>query len=182
MKKRSKTQKQMRETIGIDLGDKVSRYCIVDQEGEVVEEGSFRNQASSIEKHFSGEPRRIAVEAGTQSVMERCCLCRNGHPERKLPQVGPVILDRVLNQRHRVDQEAPDSGVFLPASLCQLRHRGYTCGIKIMRQSHMRMIVKRFLAAQVAAMQEFVDPFCLGPPGAYRKMDRLGNRENPHLA
>jgi hypothetical protein len=30
---------------GIDLGDKVSRYCIVDQNGDVVEEGSFRNQA-----------------------------------------------------------------------------------------------------------------------------------------
>ncbi len=44
MKKHSKVQTQMRETIGIDLGDKVSRYCIVDQTGEVVEEGSFRNQ------------------------------------------------------------------------------------------------------------------------------------------
>jgi sugar (pentulose or hexulose) kinase len=45
MKKLSKMPKQMRETIGIDLGDKVSRYCIVDQEGEVVEEGTFRNHA-----------------------------------------------------------------------------------------------------------------------------------------
>ena len=34
MKKSSKTQKQMRETIGIDLGDKVSRYCIVDGKGK----------------------------------------------------------------------------------------------------------------------------------------------------
>src|SRR5216684_2913938 len=69
MKKHSKTQKQMPvETIGIDLGDKMSRYCIVNQEGEVVEEGSFRNQASSIETHFGGEPRRIALEAGAQSA------------------------------------------------------------------------------------------------------------------
>src|SRR5713226_4715371 len=68
MKKLSKTRKQMRETIGIDVGDKVSRYCIVDRDGEVVEEGSFRNQASSIEKHFGGEPRRIALEAGAQSA------------------------------------------------------------------------------------------------------------------
>ena len=68
MKKRSRMQKQMRETIGIDVGDKVSRYCIVDREGEVVEEGSFGNQASSIEKHFGGEPRRIALEAGAQSA------------------------------------------------------------------------------------------------------------------
>jgi len=38
MKKLSKPGKQMpEETIGIDLGDKVSRYCVVNREGEVVE-------------------------------------------------------------------------------------------------------------------------------------------------
>ncbi len=68
MKKSSKMQQRMGETIGIDLGDKVSRYCIVSAEGEVVEEGSFRNQASSIAKHFGGERRRIALEAGAQSA------------------------------------------------------------------------------------------------------------------
>src|SRR5271156_3520573 len=68
MKKLTKMPTQMGETIGIDLGDKVSRYCILDRDGEVMEEGSFRNQASSIEKHFSGEPRRIALEAGAQSA------------------------------------------------------------------------------------------------------------------
>jgi hypothetical protein len=68
MKKLSKTQKQITETIGIDLGDKVSRYCVLNQEGEVVEEGTFRNQGSSIEKHFAGEPFRIALEAGARSA------------------------------------------------------------------------------------------------------------------
>src|SRR5260370_6610916 len=69
MKQDIKTQKQTDvETIGIDLGDKMSRYCVVNREGEVVEEGSFRNQVSSLAKHFSGEPRRIALEAGAQSA------------------------------------------------------------------------------------------------------------------
>jgi transposase len=68
MKELSKVPTQMGETVGIDLGDKVSRYCIIDRDGEVMEEGSFRNQASSIEKHFSGEPRRIALEAGAPSA------------------------------------------------------------------------------------------------------------------
>jgi transposase len=79
MKKPNKMPKRMRETIGIDLGDKVSRYCIVDPDGEVVEEGSFRNQVSSIEKHFSGEPRRIALEAGAQSAWISRELKRLGH-------------------------------------------------------------------------------------------------------
>jgi transposase len=79
MKKLSKMPKQVGETIGIDLGDKVSRYCIVDHSGDVVEEGSFRNQASSIEKHFGGEPRRIALEAGAQSAWIGRELNRLGH-------------------------------------------------------------------------------------------------------
>jgi transposase len=79
MKKISKMPTRMGETIGIDLGDKVSRYCIVDHHGEVVEEGSFRNQASSLEKHFGGEPRRIALEAGSQSAWISRELKRLGH-------------------------------------------------------------------------------------------------------
>jgi transposase len=67
------------ETIGIDLGDKMSRYCIVNRGGEVVEEGSFRNQVSSLETHFSGEPRRIALEAGAQSAWISRELQRLGH-------------------------------------------------------------------------------------------------------
>ena len=68
MKKLSKREPVPAETVGIDLGDKVSRYCIVNQDGEVVEEGSFRNQVNSMEKHFGGERRRIALEAGGQSA------------------------------------------------------------------------------------------------------------------
>ena len=69
MKKDIKTKTQMEmETVGIDLGDKMSRYCIVNRGGEIVEEGSFGNQVSSIEAHFSGEPRRIALEAGARSA------------------------------------------------------------------------------------------------------------------
>jgi hypothetical protein len=60
--------KQMRETIGIDLGDKVSQYCVVNLGRGSRRRGSFRNQVSSIETHFCGEPLRIAREAGAQSL------------------------------------------------------------------------------------------------------------------
>ena len=70
-----------RETIGIDLGDKVSRYAILDAAGELVEEGSFRNEVSSMEKHFGGDtkPARIAMEVGTQSAWIERELKRMGH-------------------------------------------------------------------------------------------------------
>jgi transposase len=80
MKKLSKTQTQMpQETIGIDLGDKLSRYCILDASGQDIEEGSFRNQVASIEKHFAGEPCRIALEAGAQSAWISRELKKLGH-------------------------------------------------------------------------------------------------------
>jgi hypothetical protein len=49
MKNLCKMPKQMPETIGIDLGDNVGRYCMVDPDGEALGEGTFRNQASSLE-------------------------------------------------------------------------------------------------------------------------------------
>jgi len=70
MKKHSKAvERHPAETIGIGLGDKMSRYLILNQEGLEVEEGSFRNHADSIAKHFGNRGRaRVAVEVGTQSA------------------------------------------------------------------------------------------------------------------
>lgn len=80
MKKDSNRKEQTRpEVIGIDLGDKVSRYVVLNEDGEVVEEGTFRNQITSIEKHFRGEPRRIALEVGAQSAWIARQLKQLGH-------------------------------------------------------------------------------------------------------
>jgi len=70
MKKNSKTESgQPTETIGVDLGDKMSHYAIVDEGGVVVEEGHFRNTVESIAKHFSQMGKaRVALEVGTQSA------------------------------------------------------------------------------------------------------------------
>ena len=92
MKKLSKVTMQMGETLGIDLGDKISRYCIVDHTGDVVEEGSFRNQASSLENHFGDRPRRIALEAGAQSAWISRELERLGH---ELVVANPRQLKRI---------------------------------------------------------------------------------------
>ena len=44
MKKNGRSRNQQpAETIGIDLGDKLSHYAILNEEGVVVEEGRFRN-------------------------------------------------------------------------------------------------------------------------------------------
>ena len=67
-------------TVGIDLGDQWSRYCVLDEEGEVMEEGRFKTTPEAVKKHFSGlEPRRIAIEAGTHSLWVNEHLGQLGH-------------------------------------------------------------------------------------------------------
>ena len=81
MKKNSKlAERQPEETIGVDLGDKVSHYAILNQEGVIVEEGSFRNTAESIAKHFGKQGRaRVALEVGTQSAWISREFAKLGH-------------------------------------------------------------------------------------------------------
>lgn len=68
------------ETIGIDLGDKVSQYCVLSEEGQVIEEGSVRNSESSLKKQFGSLARtRIALETGTQSGWISRLLSGYGH-------------------------------------------------------------------------------------------------------
>jgi transposase len=67
-------------TIGIDIGDRWSHYCILDEEGEAVEQGRFRTTATSVGRHFQDLPgARIAIEAGTHSIWISEQLARYGH-------------------------------------------------------------------------------------------------------
>ena len=55
-------------TIGMDLGDKTSRYCVVGDKGEVVSEGSVATTRKAMTQKFAGMGRcRIAMEVGTHS-------------------------------------------------------------------------------------------------------------------
>jgi transposase len=55
-------------TIGVDLGDRWSRYCVVDRNGEIVKEDRVPTSAAAIEQRFKQEPAtRIVMEAGTHS-------------------------------------------------------------------------------------------------------------------
>jgi hypothetical protein len=66
-------------TAGLDLGDKYSYLCLIDQQsGEVIEEGRLRTTPETLRRRFASEqPMRIAIEAGTHSpwasrVLEEC--------------------------------------------------------------------------------------------------------------
>jgi transposase len=55
-------------TIGLDLGDKTSCYCIVDAAGEVVKEGKVATTKKGMLERFGGLERNLVVlEVGTHS-------------------------------------------------------------------------------------------------------------------
>jgi Transposase len=55
-------------TIGIDLGDRWSRYCVLDASGGIVEEDRVRTTADAMQEKFGKlAPARVVIEAGTHS-------------------------------------------------------------------------------------------------------------------
>lgn len=73
-------QHQTENTIGIDLGDRWSRYCVVDRSGAVVEEDRVRTAAEALKARFGALPAtRMVIEAGTHSPWVNRLLADLGH-------------------------------------------------------------------------------------------------------
>src|SRR3984885_3583936 len=69
-----------RITIGMDLGDKTSRYCVLDDGGEVIAERSVASTKNGMLRSFAAMKRcRIALEAGTHSPWVSRLLSKLGH-------------------------------------------------------------------------------------------------------
>ena len=92
MKKVSKQMQQMEAsfsqptfsqptmTVGIDLGDRFSHYCLLNTDGDVIEEGRMQSTEAALRRHFEGEPQlRIALECGTHSPWVSRLLKTLGH-------------------------------------------------------------------------------------------------------
>jgi transposase len=66
--------------IGIDLGDVWGHYCLIDQDGNVVEQGRVKMTRRAMSDHFADlSPTRIAIEAGAQSLWVSEHLSGMGH-------------------------------------------------------------------------------------------------------
>lgn len=80
MQKNSKTEAAKPMTIGIDVSDRTSCYCILDQRGEISSEGKVRSTPEAYQQQFGGMARAvIALEAGTHSRWMSAQLRECGH-------------------------------------------------------------------------------------------------------
>jgi transposase len=77
--KRAVARKQGPITIGMDLGDKTSRYCVLGDNGERLSEGSVATTRKGMAQKFAGMRRcRVAMEVGTHSPWLSRWLARLG--------------------------------------------------------------------------------------------------------
>jgi transposase len=77
---RNEIFEQLKLTIGLDLGDRSSHYCILDETGNVILEHNLPTTPKGIDQVFSKIPRsRIALETGTHSPWVSRQLSQMGH-------------------------------------------------------------------------------------------------------
>jgi transposase len=71
---------QQKLTIGLDLGDRTSWYCVLGEAGSVLLEQKLSTTAKALQAVFGGMPRsRIALETGTHSPWISRLLGELGH-------------------------------------------------------------------------------------------------------
>jgi transposase len=78
--KPSKKIPQQKVTVGLDLGNRNSWYCVLDESGQIRLEQRVRTHAKGLRKVFDEMPgSRIALEIGTHSPWVSRLLCELGH-------------------------------------------------------------------------------------------------------
>jgi len=75
----AKIRQSDRLTIGMDLGDKTSRYCVLNGAGEVLEQGACPTTRKGMTQFGSRARSRIAIEVGTHSPWVSRELKKYGH-------------------------------------------------------------------------------------------------------
>jgi transposase len=91
-----------KHTIGIDLGDRMTHFCVLNTDGSIAEEGSFRTEATNFERLISRFGiSRVAVEVGMQSRWVSNLLIRAGH-EVIVANARSVRL--IADSKHKSDR------------------------------------------------------------------------------
>jgi transposase len=114
-------------TAGLDLGDKYSHLCLIDQQsGEVMEEGRLRTTPEAFRRRFASEqPLRIAIEAGTHSPWVSRLLEECGH---EMLVANARKLRLIYANKRKTDEVDAENLARLarldPKLLYPVRHRG----------------------------------------------------------
>ncbi len=122
-------------TVGLDLGDRFSRYSEMDCESGVMAEGRLRTTPKALLHQFANrKPLRIVMEVGTHSPWVSRLLQRWGH-EVLVANARRVRLIYANDSKNdRVDAETlARVGRLDPKLLYPIRHRGEAAQVDLAR-------------------------------------------------
>jgi transposase len=148
-------------TAGLDLGDKYSYLCMIDQRsGEVLEEGRLRTTPEALRRRFASESSlRIAIETGTHSPWASRVLEELGHEvlvansrklrliyanKRKTDEVDAENLARLARLDPRLLYPVAHRGEDSQAHMAIVRSRQALVGCRTQLVNHVRGAVKSF--------------------------------------
>jgi transposase len=140
-----------RLTVGVDLGDQWSHYCILGLEGETLAEGQLRTTQQHIAEFFQAlNAARVVFEVGTHSAWVQEVICGCGH---EVLVANPRLMDGSKRRKRKNDRIDANKlarlGRIDPQSLHPMRHRS-----KEVRQD---LVVLRARDALVAARTELIN-------------------------
>jgi hypothetical protein len=79
-----------RLTVGVDLRDQWSHYCILGLEGKTLAEGQLRTMPPDVAEFFAAlNAARVVVEMGTHSAWVQEVICSSRSPYRRKSVSGP---------------------------------------------------------------------------------------------
>jgi len=118
------TSEETKVTVGLDLGDRHTQVCVLDEAGEVIEEARLATKPEALRRRFSGaDPLRIVLEAGAACSP---AAPRRRDPGRSRPPAQPQRARAGAYPPHQPRPRDHEVAGWSPARLLgrQLRRQG----------------------------------------------------------
>jgi transposase len=149
-----------RLTVGADLGDQWSNFCILGLQGETLSEGQLQTRQAEIAEFFHAlTPARVVIEVGTHSPWIQEVIAGEGH---EVLVANPRLMEgskRRKRKNDRIDaQKLARLGRVDPKSLHPITHRS--------REVRQDLVLLRARDAVVAARTELIN----ATPGLVKSM------------
>ena len=114
-----------RLTVGVDLGDQWSHYCILGLEGETLSEGQLRTTQADVAEFFQViTPARVVIEVGTHSAWVQEIIAGCGH---EVLVANPRLMEGSKRRKRKNDRIDANKlarlGRVDPQSLHPITHR-----------------------------------------------------------
>jgi transposase len=140
-----------RLTVGVDLGDRWSNYCILDLEGETLAEGQVRTTEQDFAEFFQSlSSARVVIEVGTHSAWVEEVIGDCGH---EVLVANPRLMEGSKRRKRKNDRIDANKlarvGRVDPQSLHPIKHRS--------REVRQDLVLLRARDALVAARTELIN-------------------------